>query len=176
MAGYAAFLRAVNVGGTGKLPMAELRAMIERLGGGAPQTWIASGNAVFAHDAPPDEVKARLAAALKTYAGKPLDLVIRDLAQLDQILAALPFPDARPQQVGLFLTDAPVPQDPAAEARGLRTEEMHPGPGVLYIHYPNGIGRSKLAHPAMQLGTMRNLNTVQKLRDMLAEHPGAKKG
>ena len=101
MAGYATFLRAVNVGGTGKLQMAELRAMIERIGGGAPQTWIASGNAVFAHDAPPDEVKARLA-ALKTYAGKPLGLVIRDLAQLDQILAALPFPDARPQQVVFF--------------------------------------------------------------------------
>ena len=47
MAGYATFLRAVNVGGTGKLQMAELRAMIERIGGGAPQTWIASGNAVF---------------------------------------------------------------------------------------------------------------------------------
>jgi uncharacterized protein (DUF1697 family) len=173
---YAAFLRAVNVGGTGKLAMADLRAMIERIGGSDPQTWLASGNAVFAHDAPAAEVKARLASALETCAGKPVGVVIRDLTQLDAILSALPFAGAEPKKLGLLLTDDPVPQDAAAKAKGLTTEEIIPGPGVLYIHYPQGMGRSKLAHPAMRAGTMRNLNTVQKLRAMLAEHPGAKKG
>ncbi|GGF54139.1 Uncharacterized conserved protein, DUF1697 family [Mameliella alba] len=172
---YAAFLRAVNVGGTGKLPMADLRAMIEGIGGTDPQTWLASGNAVFAHDAPAAEVKARLAAVLETYAGKPVGVMIRDLTQLDAVLSALPFPGAEPKQLGLLLSDDPVPQDAAAKAKGLTTEKIIPGPGVLYIHYPQGMGRSKLDHPAMRTGTMRNLNTVQKLRTMLAEHPGAKK-
>ena len=44
---YIALLRAVNVGGTGKLPMAELKAMCEAAGFERVQTYIASGNAVF---------------------------------------------------------------------------------------------------------------------------------
>jgi uncharacterized protein (DUF1697 family) len=44
---YIALLRAVNVGGTGKLPMAELKAMCVAQGFTKVQTYIASGNVVF---------------------------------------------------------------------------------------------------------------------------------
>ena len=47
MASFVALLRAVNVGGTGKLPMTELRGLCERLGFGRVRTYIASGNVVF---------------------------------------------------------------------------------------------------------------------------------
>jgi uncharacterized protein (DUF1697 family) len=47
MPGYIALLRAVNVGGTGKLPMADLKAMCGDAGFARVQTYIASGNAVF---------------------------------------------------------------------------------------------------------------------------------
>jgi uncharacterized protein (DUF1697 family) len=41
---YIALLRAVNVGGTGKLPMAELKAMCVAQGFTKVQTYIASGS------------------------------------------------------------------------------------------------------------------------------------
>jgi uncharacterized protein (DUF1697 family) len=44
---YVALLRAVNVGGTGKLPMADLKAMCDAAGFVQVQTYIASGNVVF---------------------------------------------------------------------------------------------------------------------------------
>lgn len=47
MSTYIALLRAVNVGGTGKLPMADLKAMCVELGFGKVQTYIASGNVVL---------------------------------------------------------------------------------------------------------------------------------
>jgi uncharacterized protein (DUF1697 family) len=47
MTRYIALLRAVNVGGTGKLPMAELRSMCESVGFTNVRTYIASGNVVF---------------------------------------------------------------------------------------------------------------------------------
>ena len=47
MSVYIALLRAVNVGGTGKLPMAELKAFCEELGFTKVRTYIASGNVVF---------------------------------------------------------------------------------------------------------------------------------
>jgi uncharacterized protein (DUF1697 family) len=42
-----ALLRAVNVGGRGKLPMVELKAMAEELGFANARTYIASGNLLF---------------------------------------------------------------------------------------------------------------------------------
>jgi uncharacterized protein (DUF1697 family) len=48
MGSFVALLRAVNVGGTGKLPMSELKKMCEELGFSAVRTYIASGNVVFA--------------------------------------------------------------------------------------------------------------------------------
>ena len=47
MAAFIALLRAVNVGGTGKLPMSDLKAMCEASGFSGVRTYIASGNVVF---------------------------------------------------------------------------------------------------------------------------------
>ena len=44
---YGVFLRAVNVGGTGKLPMQELRRICAECGFEDIKTYIASGNVVF---------------------------------------------------------------------------------------------------------------------------------
>jgi uncharacterized protein (DUF1697 family) len=66
MAVYIALLRAVNVGGTGKLPMTTLRAMCGEAGFSRVRTYIASGNVVFASPRPESQVKAVLEAALKS--------------------------------------------------------------------------------------------------------------
>jgi uncharacterized protein (DUF1697 family) len=50
MTAYVALLRAVNVAGTGALPMAELRAMGEACGFATVRTFIASGNLLFESD------------------------------------------------------------------------------------------------------------------------------
>ena len=47
---YAALLRAVNVGGTGKLPMADLRKLLEKLGFRNIATYIQSGNVIFEYE------------------------------------------------------------------------------------------------------------------------------
>lgn len=60
MMAYVALLRAVNVGGTGKLPMSELVAMCEGLGFSSVKTYIASGNVVFSTRAREGTVKAKL--------------------------------------------------------------------------------------------------------------------
>ena len=61
---YIALLRAVNVGGTGKLPMIDLTAMCEAAGLGKVKTYIASGNVVFTSPKSEKAVKAALEAAL----------------------------------------------------------------------------------------------------------------
>jgi uncharacterized protein (DUF1697 family) len=71
MGSFVALLRAVNVGGTGKLPMSELKDICEKLGFESVRTYIASGNVVFTSRKSEAAIKVALEKRLQTYAGKP---------------------------------------------------------------------------------------------------------
>ena len=82
MNAFVALLRAVNVGGTGKLPMTELKAMCEAAGFQSVRTYIASGNVVFQSAKTEAQVKGALEAALAAYAGKPMGVLVRSAAEM----------------------------------------------------------------------------------------------
>jgi len=163
---HIALLRAVNVGGTGKLPMAELKAMAGRIGFGNPRTYIASGNLVFESDLTPAEAGQRLEAALADYAGKPVGVIMRTCEEMQAVLDDNPFSDAPGNRcVALFL-DTPPPDDWQASLKYRTDEAVEAGAREVYIHYGGGMAQSKLVIPAAKSGTMRNMNTVAKLVEM----------
>src|ERR1700685_1848819 len=108
MTSYIALLRAVNVGGTGKLPMTELKAMCEQAGFTKVKTYIASGNVVFLSKLAEAKVKSTLEAALAVYAGKPVGVLIRTAPEMAAVLAANPFSQMPTKlTVAIFLDAAP---------------------------------------------------------------------
>lgn len=163
MARYVALLRAINVGGTGKLPMAVLRSMCVAAGFTDVQTYIASGNVVFTSTGRATSVKAKLEARLRNNAGKPIGVVVRTDEEMADILKVNPFQTTeRNTTYVVFLDEAPA--DNALETvTGRVDEELHLGRREIYIYYPHGMGRSKLRVPAAKTGTARNLNTVAAL-------------
>lgn len=165
---YVALLRAVNVGGTGKLAMPVLRAMCEAIGFTEVRTYIASGNVVFTAEGAEPVVKAALERALEDHAGKPVGVTVRSAAEIAAVLAENPFKAAPADRaVSIFLDEAP-PADAAYGATGRRDEEIALGRREIYVHYPSGQGRSKLRIAAARNGTARNMNTVAKLAEMAA--------
>jgi uncharacterized protein (DUF1697 family) len=169
MTRYVALLRAVNVGGTGKLPMTDLKAICEKAGFSRIETYIASGNVVFDSDALASAVKSALEAKLKAYAGKPVGVALRTAAEMQAVLEKNPFPKAPPNLAyAIFLDEAPPP-DAIDRAVGVADEEMRLGSREIYVHYAGGMGRSKLRIPAAKNGTARNMNTVAKLAAMALE-------
>lgn len=171
MTTYVALLRAVNVGGTGKLPMPELAAMCGRIGFTDVQTYIASGNVVFDSRVSETQVKKGLAAELARYAGKPVGVLVRTAAEMAAVLSANPFPQAAPNfTVAIFLDKPPSPAI-LQGITGADTEEVRLGARELYVHYASGIGRSKLRIPGAEAGTARNMNTVAKLAQMATREP-----
>lgn len=169
MGSFVALLRAVNVGGTGKLPMSELKAMCEELGFGSVRTYIASGNVVFSSRKSETAVKAALEKRLEVFAGKPLGVMVRSAAEMAQVLADNPFPKAAPNRtVAIFLDSAP-PADTLAGIRGKKDEEVRLGRREIYVHYGDGMAQSKLVIAAAKSGTARNINTVATLARMAAE-------
>lgn len=169
MGAFVALLRAVNVGGTGKLAMTELKAMCEELGFAAVRTYIASGNVVFTSRKSESAIKAVLEKRLHVYAGAPVGVLVRSAAEMAQVLADNPFPKAAPNRtVAIFLDRAP-PADALAGIRGQKNEEVRLGRREIYVHYGDGMGTSKLIIPAAKTGTARNMNTIATLAKMAAE-------
>jgi uncharacterized protein (DUF1697 family) len=169
MTAFVALLRAVNVGGTGKLPMTELKAMCEELGFGAVRTYIASGNVVFTSRKSEAAIKTALEKRLHAYAGAPVGVLVRSAAEMAQISADNPFPKAAPNRTVAIFLDSALPKDALTSIRGQNNEELRLGRREIYVHYGDGMGTSKLVIPAAKTGTARNMNTVATLAKMAAD-------
>ncbi|WP_344079323.1 DUF1697 domain-containing protein [Streptomyces crystallinus] len=175
---YAALLRGINVGGTKKVPMAELRALLTELGHGSVRTYLNSGNAVFSSDSPdPDALAGDLERAIEKHFGFRVACMVRTGGYLQAVVDACPFPADELEGRQLHATFFSQPVDPERFA-GLDPKAFLPdafrlGDRVLYLYAPDGIGRSKLAEalakPALLKGveaTARNWNTVKALVEM----------
>ncbi|MGX2993852.1 DUF1697 domain-containing protein [Streptomyces sp. JNUCC 64] len=181
MTTYAALLRGVNVGGHRKVPMADLREVIEGLGHRDVRTHLQSGNAVFTvpdpEGATTDGLAADLAGALADRFGFPVDVLVRDHAYLRAVVADCPFPvdgiEGRQLHVTYLSQDPGTERFAGIDAEAFRPEEFRTGDRALYLYAPEGLGRSALgavlARPALWKGviaTTRNWNTVTRLVEL----------
>ncbi|MDE0208717.1 MAG: DUF1697 domain-containing protein [Boseongicola sp.] len=165
-------LRGINVGGRGKLPMAELRAAIEAAGGSDPKTYIQTGNAVFRGSvgevALSDEIEAR--------AGFRPGVMLLDAHAFAAIRQGNPFPDATDDAKALHVgflaappacTQADLDAARGAEERALLTS------AAVYLHTPKHLSGSALAPRLERLVgvplTLRNWRTVEAIAALLDE-------
>lgn len=169
MARYIALLRAVNVGGTGKLRMKELSQTLETAGYLNVQTVLASGNVVLdTRKTPTTKLASQLETLLIRQHGLTSDIMVRTPKEWAAMIDANPMPEAAGQFFG-FWCDGDEGQ---VRYRVLTSfidtwkgpEQIEPGDGCLYIHYTEGMGKSKFTLPkTIGVGTVRNWNTVHKL-------------
>lgn len=183
MTRYVAFLRGINVGRHAQVGMDQLRDLFVALGHTDARTYIRSGNVVFS--APDADDPAHLAAAVEARLaadlGVPATVVLRTSDQLAGIVAHNPFVDEEPDASKLhvaLLADVPSPErvERMETPAGERVRFSLAGPD-LYLHYPDGYGRTKFDNAFIEkrLGvasTTRNWNTVTKLAEMAAEAAG----
>jgi uncharacterized protein (DUF1697 family) len=173
MTSYVALLRAVNVGGSGKLPMSELKAIGEACGFKHVRTSIASGNLLFDSDSSESDVEARIERRLEGFFGKHVPVFVRSAAEMAEVAARNPFADDKPNRVmAHFISERPEAAMLEA-ATGLQGERMALGPRAIYVSYGEGIGSTKLKLPAVREGTARNMNSVAKMAGILAEMAAA---
>ncbi len=168
MTAYVALLRAVNVGGR-QLKMADLKRIAEELKLGSPKTFIASGNLLFTSNRSETALKSALEKAVGDHWGVTVDVLIRTAAEMAEVMNANPFGDEPGNHVAVIFLDEPPPTDALDAAKGVADERMALGAREIYVHYPNGMGRSKLRLPAAASGTARNMNTVAKLAELAKE-------
>lgn len=165
---FVALLRGVNLGKR-QLKMDDLRSIGERLGLEACRTFIASGNLLFRSDREPGVLKEQLEKALAEHMAAPVPVILRTASEIGAAAAANPFADAPLNRVAVLFCDTPVPPDAANGAKNVRDEQIALGSREIYVHYPQGIGASKLSIPAAAKATARNMNSVVKLAELARE-------
>lgn len=184
MASFIALLRAVNVGGHGKLSMAAFRTLLQGLGYQNVETYIQSGNAVFDAGGPAAKVARHLSAALMEHTGAPVDVILCTPEELDRIIAGNPFAAeaaADGARVHVGFLDRPAPANAAAGLQRIvdqyphRRDRFQVSGNTLYLHLPDGAAETKFTPKALEkilvgVSTARNWNTVLKLREMAAKH------
>ncbi len=170
MTNYVALLRAVNVGGTSKLPMTELKRIAEEAGFQGARTYIASGNLIFSSGLSEEAAREALEARLEEHMAKPVPVMIRSAAEMAAVARTNPFADAPGRRVLVTFLAEPPPKDALNFARGLDGERLALGEREIYVDYCGRLlGRSKLRIPAAAAGTARNMNTVAKLAELAKE-------
>ncbi|WDM14286.1 DUF1697 domain-containing protein [Streptomyces lavenduligriseus] len=174
---YVALLRGINVGGHARITMKDLRELFGALGFDEVQTYLQSGNVVFADPAgtAPGEVRERIEKRLADGLGVPASVLLRTGESLDRTVAANPYLDREDDPAKLHVTF--LAGTPAAErAAALRTPTGETAEFALlgdeiHLHVPGGYGRTKLNNAFIErlLGitaTTRNWNTVKALHRM----------
>jgi uncharacterized protein (DUF1697 family) len=180
---HVALLRGINVGGRNKVAMADLRTVVSSLGHTDVTTYIQSGNVIFtaAGGAEPAALAADLERAVAATLEVSPRVVVVSRDELARVVRDNPYPDEpNPKAVhAIFLTGDPGPQTTeaiaaaqrAAAGKGSRDTAQLAG-RTLYLHTPDGFGRSELAAQLSRAGrpgdtgTGRNWATVTKLLAM----------
>ena len=180
---HVALLRGINVGGANKVPMAELRAICAEIGCGAVRTYIQSGNVVFESSLSAASLENRLEAAIAKAFGVSVPVIVRAASRWSLYVKGNPFfreAETQGNRVLLCLSKQ-VPTATAAsdlQQRATQGERVAKRGDAIWIHYSNGIARSKLSPTVLDRYvespvTTRNWRTVLKLDELAKRINGA---
>jgi uncharacterized protein (DUF1697 family) len=172
---YAALLRAVNLGSRNRVPMAELRERLTALGLDDVATHLQSGNVVFRTSRGAKDVAAAIEQEIADAFGVRSTVILRTAAQLKKVAGSNPFAGDEPDPKKLLVVF--LEAAPGAKATAKLDPDRSPGDRFsvkrreLYLHLPNGFGRSKLTIDYLEKtlgtkGTGRNWATVTRLVEL----------
>ena len=168
---WVALLRGVNLGARNKVPMAQLRTLLEDAGYGEVRTYIASGNVLLDGPAGKKKLASELERLVLNSFGVTTAVILRKPRELAAAVEAHPFDDTSETHVA-FLAARP------AKAAAVRLEDVDPGAVLagteLYLRLPRGVHGSRLSNARIEslLGvaaTLRNWRTVVALAKLAAE-------
>lgn len=168
-----ALLRGINVGGKHKVPMAELRELVEGLGHTEVRTYINSGNLIFTATGSGPALAGELEQCLHDHFGFAIPVMIRTVAQLRTLVGRNPYPDGDPKQVTVAFVADQIPTGAETRLSELATDQerftLHPG--EVFIDFGGGLARSKLANSLNRVlgvqATTRNVRTIEKILELV---------
>lgn len=178
MARQVALLRGINLGPHKRVPMADLRAALERAGYGDVRTYLQSGNVVLSTDLSGDPLARAIEELVREELGVDAAVVVRSGDELADVVRRDPFgelaSDPRLYQVSFLSGEPDGGAVQALEAAAEHPERLVVSGREIFAWHPGGIARSPLAEALgkARLGvtaTARNWRTVTQLLALAAD-------
>lgn len=177
MISYISMLRGINVSGQKIIKMGELASLCESLGLVNVRTYVQSGNVLFESGLTDESrLSGLIADGIKKALGYSVVVVLRTRNQLQAVVEKNPFLKERgidPIKLHItFLAEAPD-QEALSRLHALkdRTDRIKVSSKEVYLHCPQGYGRTKFSNNFLERtlkvsATTRNWNTVNRLLEM----------
>lgn len=178
MGKYISILRGINVSGQKKILMADLKALYEALKFKDIITYIQSGNVIFdSISQDKAHIKATIESAIAENYNFQVPVDVRTLSEYEVILENFPFKDITLEEDGskaliTFLSHRPTAENfTQAQKYAASSERMECHDRVIYLHCPDGYGKSKLSNLFLEkklgvMATTRNWKSVSKLYEL----------
>jgi uncharacterized protein (DUF1697 family) len=173
---HAALLRAINVGGNNRLPMADLARIFTDAGCRDVQTYIQSGNVVFTAPARLlNKLPGKIADAIESEFGFRAPVIVRSHEELAALIKTNPFLKSNEAEktlhVAFLSTVAQKEAIAKLDPQRCAPDRFHVLGKDMYLHMSSGLGRTKLTNAWIDskletISTVRNWNTVLKLHEM----------
>jgi len=172
---YIALLRGINVSGQNKIKMADLVEYCQSIGFEDVSTYIQSGNICFKSSINDKKhLTLLLQNKLMQQYGFEVPVLMVNKAELASTFNKRPFVDIDIASEGnkvliSFLNRLPEPQNVSHLLSYVQTpDQLIADQQVIYLHCPNGYGKSKLSNNFIEnklnvIATTRNLKTIEKL-------------
>ncbi|MDF0727147.1 DUF1697 domain-containing protein [Cytobacillus sp. S13-E01] len=177
---YIALLRGINVGGSNRIKMSELRQALETIGLDRVQTYIQSGNILFESEKGVETLQNQIKHEIEKTFGFSVEVVMRTAEELERIIENCPFSEEAISEAeslsegeSLYVS---MLQDPPLEeglnklsAYKTENEEYRIEGKEVYLLFRQSIRNSKLANNLKKIGvpsTVRNWKTINKLSTM----------
>jgi uncharacterized protein (DUF1697 family) len=171
---WVALLRGINLGARNKISTGDLRELVSGLGAEDVTTYLQSGNVVFRSSGARRDLTLAIESEIGSRLGLDVTVVLRTKAELAKLVAGNPFADDERDESKLhvtFLAEQPTPARVATlEEKRFAPDELRVTRGAVYLHCPEGYGRSKLSNTFFEKqldvpATTRNWRTVTALAD-----------
>jgi len=174
MTTYISLLRGINVSGQKKIKMPELKSLYESLGLRDVSTYIQSGNVIFNSDKEAALIKEQLQQNIAQCFSFDVSVEVISYDEFTKIKEQLPFTEVDIEQDGAkvlitFLSKVPKAMSIEKLMSYVKLpEQLIVKDKVIYLHCPNGYGKTKLSNNFIEnklkvIATTRNIKSIIKL-------------
>ncbi|PQJ80915.1 hypothetical protein BTO18_05375 [Polaribacter porphyrae] len=175
---YIVLLRGINVSGKNKLPMIDLRKILNGLGYQNVQTYIQSGNIILESNESKNIICKNIKDAILEKFGYDVPVIAKTIPEWEKAIEEYPFSKDYEKIVAFTFLDK-ISEIKELEIKNIGTDKFKINNDVVYIYCPNGFGKSKITNDLFEkklkvTATTRNLRTTLKLLELA--HPNLPKG
>ena len=167
---YIVLLRGINVSGKNKIPMAELRELLNSLDFKNVQTYIQSGNIILESEETKETISKKIKQGIHQKYEYDVPVIVRAVSEWEKAIKAYPFSIENEKIVAFSFLNTMSSQT-EIEVKGIKEDQYKIDKDVVYLHCPSGFGRTKLTNNILEkkldvIATTRNYKTTVKLLEM----------